>query len=154
MVPLRPGYETSRYHHFDATTTNTLPTVTGVPIEFYPDGGVARLRIYGIPENNNNDDMTTCRTMTIPIPPLHRPIQTCDACAVLRYLDHDDASDYKSSADIIMHNLQEKTPVCFRFIEVSSSLLGGKGVYCSNQHYGTPDQLLRPTSGIDMSDGW
>jgi len=39
-------------------------------------------------------------------------------------------------------------------LELSSMELGGRGIQCSNQHYGVPSNLCRPKRGKDMGDGW
>ncbi|GMH77585.1 hypothetical protein TL16_g07462 [Triparma laevis f. inornata] len=38
--------------------------------------------------------------------------------------------------------------------ELSSVVYGGRGLGCSNQHYGVPSNLLRVHTGVDMGDGW
>ena len=38
--------------------------------------------------------------------------------------------------------------------ELSSVLHGGKGLACSNKHYGVPSNLIRTALGVDMGDGW
>jgi len=38
--------------------------------------------------------------------------------------------------------------------EVSLSTNGGIGLLCSNKHYGVPQNLIQPTQGRDMGDGW
>eukprot|EP00949_MAST-11_sp_MAST-11-sp1_P004802 g4802.t1 len=50
QVELNPGYEDSRYHHFDALGTSS--TWTHIRVNIFPDGGVARLRVHGevVPE--------------------------------------------------------------------------------------------------------
>mmetsp|Transcript_7697 Transcript_7697/g.16922 ORF Transcript_7697/g.16922 Transcript_7697/m.16922 type:complete len:410 (-) Transcript_7697:106-1335(-) len=42
--PLLPGYEETRRHYFES---NTGKPVTHLRLNYYPDGGVARLRVYG-----------------------------------------------------------------------------------------------------------
>uniref|UniRef100_A0A7S2L5J2 Allantoicase domain-containing protein n=1 Tax=Leptocylindrus danicus TaxID=163516 RepID=A0A7S2L5J2_9STRA len=41
-----------------------------------------------------------------------------------------------------------------KMLELSSMELGGRGIQCSNQHYGVPSNLCRPNRGKDMGDGW
>jgi allantoicase len=38
--------------------------------------------------------------------------------------------------------------------ELSSVLLGGRGLTQSNKHYGVPTNMLRKNRGVDMGDGW
>lgn len=72
---------------------------THVRLLMYPDGGIARFRLYG-------------RAM---------PVFPQDASAVL---------------------------------ELSAAVMGGVAVSCSDQHFGTKDNLLLPGRGVDMGDGW
>ena len=71
---------------------------THLRLHIYPDGGVARLRVYGNPE----------------IP---------------------DASDNELKDFALCDN-------------------GGKMISCSDMHFSHMENLIKPTSGIDMSDGW
>jgi allantoicase len=65
----------------------------------YPDGGIARFRLYGT---------------AVPVFP-------ADTSAVL---------------------------------ELSATVNGGVATACSDQHFGTKDNLLLPGRGVDMGDGW
>ena len=71
-----------------------------VRLNIYPDGGVARLRVYG---------------------------------QVLRDWKKVDRS---------------------ALIDLAAIENGGRAVACSDQHYGTPWNLLAPGRGVNMSDGW
>jgi len=42
----------------------------------------------------------------------------------------------------------------YEYPELSNSLMGGIGLACSNKHYGDPWNLIQPSLGKDMSDGW
>ena len=44
MTPLRPGFEMSRHNYFNVTSSERW---THLRLNIYPDGGVARLRVYG-----------------------------------------------------------------------------------------------------------
>ncbi len=41
-----------------------------------------------------------------------------------------------------------------QLIELSAAELGGKALECSDEHYGSIHNLLKPGRGINMSDGW
>ncbi len=73
---------------------------THVRLHIYPDGGVARLRIYG----------------TI----------------------HKDWSKVSGDTLINLAALEE----------------GARPLGCNDQHFGTPENMLAPTKGINMGDGW
>ena len=49
MTPLQPGYEESRMHYFtiDETVRKDVKGFTHVRINYFPDGGVARIRLWG-----------------------------------------------------------------------------------------------------------
>ena len=60
MTPLQPGYPDSRHHHFtvsspsavscgssSSSSATTVPVVTHLRINMYPDGGIARIRVRG-----------------------------------------------------------------------------------------------------------
>lgn len=69
-------------------------------LNIYPDGGVARLRVYGQVQCNWD---------------LRDPEELIDLAALVN---------------------------------------GGRGIAASDQHYGTPSQILAPGRGINMGDGW
>ncbi len=49
LTPLQPGYEESRMHYFtvDEKIRNEVKGFTHVRVNYFPDGGVARLRLWG-----------------------------------------------------------------------------------------------------------
>lgn len=77
----------------------TKQAYTHVRLCMYPDGGIARFRLYGI---------------AVPIFPQ-------DINAVF---------------------------------DLAATVNGGVAVACSDQHFGTKDNLLLPGRGVDMGDGW
>lgn len=77
----------------------TEKAFTHVRLLMYPDGGIARFRLYGV---------------AVPV--------------------------FPQSAD-------EK-------FELSATVMGGVATSCSDQHFGTKDNLLLPGRGVDMGDGW
>eukprot|EP00538_Stauroneis_constricta_P006648 CAMPEP_0119555498 /NCGR_PEP_ID=MMETSP1352-20130426/7684_1 /TAXON_ID=265584 /ORGANISM="Stauroneis constricta, Strain CCMP1120" /LENGTH=439 /DNA_ID=CAMNT_0007602265 /DNA_START=75 /DNA_END=1391 /DNA_ORIENTATION=+ len=127
-TPLRPGFESTRMHYI------TLPEPaigTLVRVNYFPDGGVARLRLWG----TSHDPKT-------PKPrPLYMPITTGDRCTVVAHSSVKDESE-----------LPSRQP--YEFLELSSQANGGQGVACSNKHYGEPWRLTQVTLGKDMGDGW
>jgi allantoicase len=124
-TPLQPGYEPSRMHYF------TLPEVfvgTHVRVNYYPDGGVARLRLWATPAEGVHRETQ----------PLYLPITTGKTCTVLPH----------SSADIPPSRQD------YDYMELSAAKNGGQGLQCSNKHYGEPSNLIQDTLGKDMGDGW
>ncbi|KAF2123398.1 Allantoicase [Dothidotthia symphoricarpi CBS 119687] len=79
--------------------TITEKAYTHVRLLMYPDGGIARFRLYG------------CAV----------PVFPADTSAVF---------------------------------ELSATNMGGVAVSCSDQHFGSKDNLLLPGRGVDMGDGW
>lgn len=123
--PLRPGYEKTRMHYF---VFDKPMEGTHIRLNYFPDGGVARLRLWGIPGVS-------------PTPkgaPLYAPIKTGPICTVV---SHTEAAEVPS-----------RQP--FAFPELSSQENGGIGVACSNKHYGDPWNLIQSSLGRDMGDGW
>jgi allantoicase len=72
---------------------------THVRLQMFPDGGIARFRLYG---------------QVVPVLP----------------------ADVNTVFDL------------------AATVNGGVAVQCSNQHFGTKDNLLLPGRGVDMGDGW
>ena len=72
---------------------------THVRLQMFPDGGIARFRLYG--------DVV--------------PVLPADSQAVF---------------------------------DLAATVNGGVAVQCSDQHFGTKDNLLLPGRGVDMGDGW
>jgi allantoicase len=85
-------------HHIHAVSDGR--TWSHLRLNIYPDGGVARLRVYG--QVQCNWDMRD-------------PEELIDLAALVN---------------------------------------GGRGIAASDQHYGTPSQILAPGRGINMGDGW
>ena len=85
-------------HHFVAVADDRV--WSHVRLNIYPDGGVARLRVYGR---------------------IHRDWSAADRGGLIDLL--------------ALEN-------------------GGRSIACSDQHYGTPWNLLAPGRGVNMGDGW
>lgn len=121
---LLPGYDETRMHFF----TLHDPTATShVRINYYPDGGIARMRFWGTP-------------LETPKPqgrPPYVPIKTGRRCTVV------------SHGEAIMPSRQ-----AFDYPELSAEFNGGMGLSCSNKHYGDPWNLIQHSLGKDMGDGW
>uniref|UniRef100_A0A7S3LGT8 Allantoicase domain-containing protein n=1 Tax=Amphora coffeiformis TaxID=265554 RepID=A0A7S3LGT8_9STRA len=131
-TPLRPGYEPSRMHYFRIPTDDIVGT--HVRVNYYPDGGVARLRLWGT---------YTKETPDKPIPqPAYCPIRTGRTCSVIPH------------GDCVGNESQLPSRQTQGLVEVSSEVQGGIGVTCSNKHYGEPWHLIQKTLGRDMGDGW
>ncbi|KAF2202204.1 Allantoicase [Delitschia confertaspora ATCC 74209] len=77
----------------------TEKAYTHVRLLMYPDGGIARFRLYGV---------------AVPV--------------------------FPESVDEVF--------------ELSATVMGGVATSCSDQHFGTKDNLLLPGRGKDMGDGW
>jgi len=106
---LQPGYPESRMHYFSITEpTNKKIPFTHIRINLFPDGGVARLKIYGAVSVNFQRDVFD----------LLKPSQLAP------------------------------------LMDLASMALGGRGLACSNKHFGIPRNLLKPGRGLDMGDGW
>ncbi|KAF2640306.1 Allantoicase [Massarina eburnea CBS 473.64] len=97
------GWETRRHNtdqrHGWELGSVTEKAYTHVRLLMYPDGGIARFRLYGI---------------AVPV--------------------------FPASADAVF--------------ELSATVMGGVATSCSDQHFGTKDNLLLPGRGKDMGDGW
>ena len=109
MTKLKPGYEDTRMHYFSVEDKLLKKKAfTHIRVNYYPDGGVARLKAFGSVDVDFERDV------------LHR---------------------YAS---------EEEVPI----MDLASMGLGGRGLACSNKHFGVPRNLLKPGRGIDMGDGW
>jgi allantoicase len=121
---LRPGYEPTRLHYFSVDAVEG----THIRVNYFPDGGVARIRLWGQPIDEGS-----------PLPrPAYVPIKTGRTCSV------------------ICHGEEVELPsrMLYIFPEISGQEHGGVGFSCSNKHYGDPWNLIQPTLGRDMGDGW
>eukprot|EP00804_Cyclotella_cryptica_P030495 CCRYP_008551-RA/>CCRYP_008551-RA protein AED:0.38 eAED:0.38 QI:0/0.5/0.33/1/0.5/0.66/3/383/474 len=133
MTPLRPGYEESRYHSFALREQmRQLGGVTHIKLNYFPDGGVARLRVWG-QTFVSSPSLASSQTTTI----VHS--------------EHN-----KHAPRIHCHSSSGPPPSSEAYPqpELSSTIHGGAGLACSNKHYGIPMNLLSPTLGKDMGDGW
>jgi allantoicase len=107
--PLQPGYEESRMHYF-ALLDPALKRMpfTHIRLNYFPDGGVARLKVYGSVSVNFEQDVFAKLKPSQPVP----------------------------------------------VMDLASMALGGRGLACSNKHFGVPRNLLKPGRGLDMGDGY
>lgn len=101
MHPLNPGYEGQSVSSFEAPADFPLKRVTHVRLNYFPDGGVARMKIWGM-------------------------------------VNYDFSQDIKEGT----------------VMDLAAIASGGRGLGCSNQHYGVPRNLLQEGRGKDMGDGW
>eukprot|EP00521_Asterionellopsis_glacialis_P006644 CAMPEP_0195284072 /NCGR_PEP_ID=MMETSP0707-20130614/2410_1 /TAXON_ID=33640 /ORGANISM="Asterionellopsis glacialis, Strain CCMP134" /LENGTH=527 /DNA_ID=CAMNT_0040343367 /DNA_START=134 /DNA_END=1717 /DNA_ORIENTATION=- len=137
---LNPGYENSRMHSFDVSSGTLLLSnmsgATHVRVNYYPDGGVARMRLWAPSAESLSSEH--CQVAPVYKKKLYAPITTGKVCTVVAH-----------SSQEIMPSRQD-----YEFPELSCDQQGGKGLACSNKHYGEPRQLIQPTLGKDMGDGW
>ena len=138
MVELKPGYEESRYHKFelDADAKQKLEEIGGVThirLNYFPDGGVARMKVWGYPVYSSSSTKST----------------------------NDSQKQASSVAATTLHPHSSTTATnpppsskSYHQPELSSVIHGGQGLACSNKHYGVPSNLIRTALGVDMGDGW
>jgi len=137
MTPLKPGYDESRYHTFEIareiqSQIEAQGGVTHLKLNYYPDGGVARMKAFGHP----------CHSVE-----QHQTVADAPSTTI---------KTQSNVATIYPHSSTEPPPSTrpHPHPELSSELHGGLGLACSNKHYGVPSNLLRPHPGKDMGDGW
>jgi allantoicase len=136
------GYDGTRHHSFAIPTEATslmidVGEVTHLRLNYFPDGGVARIRAYG----RSVGRRTSTKTTTAP-----------GGGGVGRIIvNHDEASPPLSSRDAPSPLPSMRHHPCPK---LSSELNGGIDLACSNAHYGMPSELLRPELGTSMNDGW
>ncbi|GKY94673.1 hypothetical protein MPSEU_000432700 [Mayamaea pseudoterrestris] len=128
MTRLQPGYQETRMHYF---TLDQPVKGTVVRLNYFPDGGVARLRLWG-------SSLDSAAPRLLPAA-LYYPITTGPTCTVVPH----------ASGQVLSSHQQG-----YAYAELSSMELGGVGLACSNKHYGDPWNLIQPTLGKDMGDGW
>jgi allantoicase len=124
---LNPGYERSRMHYF--TIQDSCLSGTHLRVNYFPDGGVARIRVWG-----SAMDETPSPTAG----PAYSPISTGPRCTVV---SHGSVSIMPSRETL-------------EYSELSCDENGGIGLMCSNKHYGDPCNLIQSCFGRDMGDGW
>jgi len=100
LSKLNPGYAESRMHYFSISEALKRTSFTHIRLNYFPDGGVARLKVYG---------------------------------SVSVLFEKDYFSKY-TEADM---------PI----VDLASMGLGGRGLACSNKHFGVPRNLLKPGRG-------
>ncbi len=125
---LNPGFEETRMHYF---TLKTPLEATHLRLNYFPDGGVARFKVWGTP----------LPRISPRIRPPYIPIRTGPICTVVLH------ATVLSEEEMPSRNTAG-------LVELSSEALGGVGVACSNKHFGEPWRLLQLGFGRDMGDGW
>ncbi|XP_040151323.1 allantoicase-like [Anopheles arabiensis] len=104
LVPrteLQAGYEPTRRHYFTVAKGKQSLIVNHLRVNMFPDGGIARLRVYGT----------------------------------------------------VRLNLRESLSVRQPF-DMIAMLNGGRCTGFSNAHYGHPRNLIKPSTAVNMGDGW
>jgi allantoicase len=132
MTPLQPGYEETKMHYFmlDDATRALAKGFTHVKINYFPDGGVARMKLWGFVNSDEEDAAAGS--------------ERCSGSSSTSSEDGDSGLINEMKEKIIPSSLPYHHP------ELSLSTNGGVGLKCSNKHYGEPDNLIRPTYGKDM----
>ena len=151
---LKAGYEASRMHYFRIPDGKSLSFITyftnieqssdpfffsrshtfgtgiegtHVRVNYYPDGGVARLRLWGTPLSSPGPKVRAP----------YIPIKTGRTCSVV--------SHSETNVPSRQH---------YEYPEISCQDAGGIGLCCSNSHYGNPWNLIQSSLGRDMGDGF
>ena len=117
MTPLQPGYETSRYHTFEIMDEvkrriEMMGGVTHVKFNYFPDGGVARIKVFGHP----------CIIPHVTKKKMRKTSANINDCT--------------AGPTIHPHSSPHPPPSsrASSYIELSSDLHGGLGLACSNKH--------------------
>jgi allantoicase len=146
---LRPGVEETRMHTFsfplNLSNNNAIRLGNLVRVNYFPDGGVARLRLWAQPSAASS---SSTAISVVPHPkPVFMPVTTSATCTVVAHstITKEDDLDLLPSRQAVLS---------LGWTEVSSLEHGGKGMACSNKHYGEPWQLIQPSLGKNMGDGW
>ena len=153
-TPLRPGNEDTRFHTFELNNCElALNAGNLVRVNYFPDGGVARLRLWAQPspppESVATDDDGSFASNSAVIPqrkPLYMPVVTGPTCTVV---SHSSVPEGKES-----QLPSRQSTMVDEYTEISSLEQGGKGLSCSNKHYGEPWQLIQSSLGENMASGW
>eukprot|EP00526_Cylindrotheca_closterium_P013627 CAMPEP_0113641030 /NCGR_PEP_ID=MMETSP0017_2-20120614/21539_1 /TAXON_ID=2856 /ORGANISM="Cylindrotheca closterium" /LENGTH=534 /DNA_ID=CAMNT_0000552351 /DNA_START=251 /DNA_END=1855 /DNA_ORIENTATION=+ /assembly_acc=CAM_ASM_000147 len=157
-TPLQPGHEQTRYHYFPLDEPMSLQGTTGsdwakaptwVKLNYFPDGGVARMRFWATEvkeeeEQEAQEEPAAKKQKVTDTVSLYMPITTGPICTVVSHTTTTNSKEELPSIVAAKENL----------LEISSDVNGGKGVACSNKHYGEPWRLIQTTMGEGMWDGW
>jgi allantoicase len=125
-TPLSAGFENTRLHYY---TPDTCLQGSIIKLNYFPDGGVARLKLW-----SKTEDFKPLSESK-----LYMPIETGKICTVVSHTS-------------TTEEIPSKLPC--NFTELSSQDLGGKGISCSNKHYGEPWRLTQRCISQRMDDGW
>lgn len=150
-TPLKAGFEATRYHYFPLSEPLILEgdaSKNWVKLNYFPDGGVARMRFWAteVKEEKENEDpqpVTKKAKVNTETVSLYMPITTGKVCTVVPH------TNGNGKAEPLPSRAAGK-----EFLEISSDTNGGKGIACSNKHYGEPWRLVQSTLGKGMWDGW
>lgn len=145
MKPLKPGYDATRYHTFKITDEakkqiEMLGGVTHLKFNYYPDGGVARIKAFGHSFIN-----PLVEEENVALSSVHSRTTSNNVIYTAGPIIHPHSSPHPPPSSAL---------TLYPHIELSSESHGGLGLACSNKHYGVPSNLLRPNQGKDMGDGW
>eukprot|EP00956_Cyclotella_meneghiniana_P001394 scaffold1514_cov25-Cyclotella_meneghiniana.AAC.1 len=120
--------------------------ITHIRVNYFPDGGVARLKLLGRVFPNNGSTAPSAANDTT----IHADVQ--------RIIDNSPANTIHLHFSSPNNNNNTITSppstLPYHHPELSCITYGGMGLECSNKHYGVPMNLIRPSLGKDMGDGW
>eukprot|EP00956_Cyclotella_meneghiniana_P028103 scaffold64738_cov66-Cyclotella_meneghiniana.AAC.8 len=155
MTPLKPGYEETRHHSFsiDQRVRKQVAEVGGIThirVNYFPDGGVARLKLLGrvFPNNGGSTAPSAANNTTTIHADVQRIIDNSPANTIHLHFSSPNNNNNTNTDTAPPSTLPHHHP------ELSCITYGGMGLECSNKHYGIPMNLIRPSLGKDMGDGW
>lgn len=134
-VELIPKIEVAGHSRFFLKLPS-LPSVSQVKVEIYPDGGLTRLGLYAeLPEAAKTDFLSVIKWIrfTEPVPKVAKPLTL----------------PYNSTAKEVQKNQTQSQPPR----NWASAALGAQLLRASNEHYGPAHQVISPFPPLHMFDG-
>jgi allantoicase len=152
---------------------NPQPAVIAVTLRMYPDGGIARLRIFGHQLESNALSKATpellSKISSLAAKNSRRlessEIQTKrEAYAAKVAVTHGLGVGKHVHPSVIIHDLPSLRAAhpsasasvvdCTGLEEVAGLANGGKSIACSNRHYSDSSNLIQGGRAVNMGDGW
>ncbi len=148
-------------NYFESVCTN-LP-VRLVKLNNFPDGGIARLQLFG--ERKRNEDLATASPewSSLMVQEWINKISPRPGFPSTFQPPHNSALDIAPPAPVTDQQLRTALPSELQFEQkeglldlVSANAIGGGGrvVASSSAHYSVPSNMLKHPRALNMGDGW
>lgn len=148
--------------NYFASIATTVPVVS-VKLNNFPDGGIARLQLFGAKTDEKVADMSNAEWTHLVAHEWIGKLQPTTGFPAHFQPPENSALDVAPPAPVTERQLKEALPSSFAWgkgdglvdvVSVDAPGGGGKVVASSSAHYSVPSNMLKAPRALNMGDGW